>query len=112
MKFYAVRKGRECHKVVTSWDECSELVTGFPGAIFKSFRFKSDAEAFANEPIEVFEDERSYIVDNKGKGECLMRKSYRDPFSGIYYKNRCVMRFMGRTIGSSYKPSEAQGVPF
>ena len=45
MKYYAVRKGRN-PGIYTSWDSCLKEVKGFSGAIYKSFKTKSEAEAF------------------------------------------------------------------
>ncbi|KAJ8061797.1 hypothetical protein OCU04_009591 [Sclerotinia nivalis] len=44
-KYYAVRKGKETG-VFTNWDDCREQITGFAGALYKSFSTKLDAEAF------------------------------------------------------------------
>lgn len=45
-KYYAVRKGRDGARLYLSWDECRAAVNGYPGAVFKSFREKKDAEDF------------------------------------------------------------------
>ena len=45
-KFYAVRKGRK-PGVYMTWDECKEQVDGFPGAEYKSFAQRGEAERFA-----------------------------------------------------------------
>ena len=45
MKYYAVRKGLT-PGVYTTWDECQAMVKGYPGAEFKSFPTKEEAEAF------------------------------------------------------------------
>ena len=44
-KFYAVRKGKKTG-VFSTWDECKEQVTGFKGAIYKSFKTLEEAEEF------------------------------------------------------------------
>lgn len=44
-KFYAVRKGKKTG-IFSTWDECKEQVTGFKGAVYKSFKTLSEAEAF------------------------------------------------------------------
>ncbi|QSZ32785.1 hypothetical protein DSL72_002364 [Monilinia vaccinii-corymbosi] len=44
-KFYAVRKGH-AKGVFTNWKACLEQITGFSGAMYKSFSTESDAEAF------------------------------------------------------------------
>lgn len=45
MKWYAVRAGR-FPGIFTSWPEASKAVTGFSGAVFKSFSSLEDAQAF------------------------------------------------------------------
>lgn len=44
-KYYAVRAGRSTGVFLT-WAECQKQVTGFPGAVFKSFTTIEEAEAF------------------------------------------------------------------
>lgn len=51
-KFYVVWSGR-VPGVYTSWDECREQVEGFPGARYKAFASRDEAEyAAADEPEE------------------------------------------------------------
>lgn len=47
-KVYAVRKGRETG-LFTTWDDCKEQVSGFPGAEFKSFKTREEAERYLQE---------------------------------------------------------------
>lgn len=49
MKFYAVRRGRHVG-VYTSWAACQVQVKGFPGAQFKAFATKEQAEAYLASP--------------------------------------------------------------
>ena len=44
-KLYSVRKGR-VPGIYHSWEACSEQVTGFPGAVYKSFESRAEAERF------------------------------------------------------------------
>lgn len=44
-KIYAVRKGRKTG-LFSTWAECQEQVTGFPGARFKGFTSREEAEAW------------------------------------------------------------------
>ena len=44
-KYYVVKKGRK-PGIYTNWETCKRMVDGFPGAIYKSFRTLSEAEAF------------------------------------------------------------------
>ena len=45
MKYYAVAKGRVTG-ILTDWEKCKESISGFSGAIYKSFTSKSEAENF------------------------------------------------------------------
>lgn len=45
VKYYAVVSGRT-PGIYTDWETAESMVKGFPGAIFKSFRSKIDAEKF------------------------------------------------------------------
>mmetsp|Transcript_4784 Transcript_4784/g.10218 ORF Transcript_4784/g.10218 Transcript_4784/m.10218 type:complete len:306 (-) Transcript_4784:595-1512(-) len=46
--FYAVHRGRGGFQgVVNTWSECSMLVTGVPGSVFKKFDSEQDALSFA-----------------------------------------------------------------
>ena len=44
-KFYAVREGK-VPGIYSSWDACKRMVDGYPGAIYKSFKSKKEAEDF------------------------------------------------------------------
>lgn len=47
-KYYAVKIGRE-PGIYETWDECRKQVTGFPGAIYKSFPTLEEAYCFMGE---------------------------------------------------------------
>ena len=47
-KFYAVRVG-SAPGIYLSWTECKAVTDGFPGAVFKSFKTRAEAEEFMNE---------------------------------------------------------------
>lgn len=44
-KYYAVRSGRQTGIFLT-WEECRKQVTGYPGAAYKGFATRPEAEAF------------------------------------------------------------------
>lgn len=48
MKFYAVKKGKR-PGIYTSWDETKKQVSGFSGAVYKSFKTLKEAEDFIDE---------------------------------------------------------------
>lgn len=47
MKYYAVREGRK-PGVYATWPECEAQVKGYSGAVYKSFKSKSEADAFVS----------------------------------------------------------------
>ena len=67
VKYYAVQRGRSTG-VFFTWAECQKQVTGFPGAVFKSFPTMEEAEAFAkggSAPIDkenLFEKEPNALI--------------------------------------------------
>ena len=54
-KFYAVKKGKKTG-IFSTWYECKEQVTGFKGAVYKSFKTLSEAEAFLERNEEKIEN--------------------------------------------------------
>jgi ribonuclease HI len=44
-KFYAVRIGKK-PGIYSTWDACKAMVDGFPGAVYKSFKTRAEAEVF------------------------------------------------------------------
>jgi ribonuclease HI len=50
MKFYAVAAGRTTG-IFTSWPEAKAQVQGFPGAVYKSFKTREEAESFLADPV-------------------------------------------------------------
>jgi ribonuclease HI len=44
-KFYAVKIGKK-PGIYSTWDACKAMVDGFPGAVYKSFKTRAEAEAF------------------------------------------------------------------
>lgn len=56
-KFYAVRVGKNTG-IFNTWDECKREVTGYKGAIYKSFEDIEDAKAFLDT-----DSQKSFITD-------------------------------------------------
>jgi ribonuclease HI len=50
MKYYAVATGRTTG-IFTTWPEAKSQVEGFPGAVYKSFKTREQAEAFLADPV-------------------------------------------------------------
>jgi len=51
-KYYAVKKGRKTG-IFSTWPEAQKQVSGFPGAQFKSFQSRSEAETFVTDGSEI-----------------------------------------------------------
>lgn len=50
IKYYAVRNGKK-PGVYMKWEECKAMVHGFPGAVYKSFPTRAEAEKFVQGDI-------------------------------------------------------------
>jgi ribonuclease HI len=57
-KYYAVKVGRT-PGIYTSWSDCQIQIKGYPGAIFKSFFSKEEANLFIN-PLHQKEEKKEY----------------------------------------------------
>ena len=60
-KYYAVRVGRSTGVFLT-WAECQNQVTGFPGAVFKSFTTIEEAENFVKGIVTQIEESGEQIL--------------------------------------------------
>lgn len=60
--FYAVRQGRQTG-IFMSWGECEKQVKGYPGAVYKGFKYKEDALQYLNDAGEKNEDDADTDVD-------------------------------------------------
>ena len=70
-KYYAVRTGKK-PGIYNTWEECKAVVDGYPGAQYKSFKTREEAEAFAGvsgaagiekkEKAAVFSEFDSYVI--------------------------------------------------
>lgn len=69
-KYYAVKKGRQAG-IYTSWPKCQKMVSGFPGAVYRSFGDRIEAENWLhssqkarphrnNEQLQLKLDEQSF----------------------------------------------------
>jgi len=94
--FYAVAKGKECDKIVNSWDECKELIYGYKGAIYKKFTDLSSAQHF-------LEDNKNTQVNSKISDQ--VKRNSRIPNSNtsiiIIYTDGSLVRRQGE-IYSGY----------
>ena len=56
-KIYAVRKGKTTG-IFYSWDECSASVNGYPGAEYKSFTTKEEANSYLGNSFAIQKEEK------------------------------------------------------
>ena len=63
-KFYAVRVG-STPGIYLSWAECEAVTKGYPGAVFKSFKTRAEAEEFMNEGV--FANSGAFVNKAEGK---------------------------------------------
>ena len=120
--WYAVKKGRRSNVVVTSWNECEQLVKGFPGAIYKGFPFhqKNQAYQFAaagkykNQPTKKETPKKKETLNERFNRlcPCTERKTYTDGYTGERFVNRCVRRKGPTITGENYKPHIGNSVPW
>ena len=73
-KYYVVWDGRETG-VYSSWESCKEQVSGYPGAVYKSF----DSEELAHEAF--YEDSKDHVGNKKIKPQLTaeQKKKYGEP---------------------------------
>lgn len=60
-KFYAVQIGK-VPGIYNTWDECKAQIDGFPGAKYKSYKSKEDAEKFVNGELDYDHKEKEDVV--------------------------------------------------
>jgi len=65
-KFYVVWKGRKTG-VFTTWKDCSDQVTGFEGAEYKSFESRSEAEAAFKDSYENYKGKKTVYSSSRMK---------------------------------------------
>lgn len=68
-KFYAVRKGF-APGVYDNWAECQANVNGYPGAEYKSFKTRGEAEAFVAGEVPIVQ-EKPKEISGALKPKCL-----------------------------------------
>ncbi len=64
-KYYAVRRGRACNVIYTTWAECKAQVHHFPGAEYKSF--STYIEAQNNLSIGATSNRRTNLTGSSGQ---------------------------------------------
>ena len=105
-KFYAVKKGRETGIFLT-WDECFKQVNKFPGAIYKSFKTRAEAENFmcAGGKAGMHHASASSHVSSSG----TMHSSYRATLGGHKASKPTASYFTFNGLGS-YFPTYQEAI--
>ena len=69
-KYYVVKVGKE-PGIYQSWDKCKAMVHGYPGAVYKSFKTLTEAEAFLGNAAEATaskSDAKAFIKSKSDTG--------------------------------------------
>lgn len=104
-KIYAVRKGKTTG-IFYSWDECSASVNGYPGAEYKSFTMKEEANAylgnsFAAQIEEEKKDQKNTAPDRTESTLTAYVDGSFDPSIGKYAFGCILLTPEGETIRES-----------
>lgn len=67
-KYYVVKVGKE-PGIYQSWDKCKAMVHGYPGAVYKSFKTLTEAEAFLGNAAEATASKSDAKASIKSKSD-------------------------------------------
>ena len=81
-KFYAVKQGRKTGMFLT-WDDCKKQVMGYPGAIYKSFGTKEEAEEYLG--LGAGENGESEATDGENKEDSTATDAVEIYVDGSYH---------------------------
>ena len=104
-KFYAVRKGRQVG-IYQSWEECHAQITGFSGAIYKSFQTREEAEQFLKEENLNLPLKKEEILTNEEIAVAYVDGSFEQTIGKYAYG--CVILFQGDLVELSGVGSEKE----
>lgn len=109
-KFYAVKKGKTTG-IYTDWETCKVQVNGFSGAQYKSFKTRSEAEAYMNHgaPVVFTGDYYTLKADGgcRGNGE----KNSTGAVGGIICDgNKKIASYLGCLSSVTNNEAEYQSV--
>ena len=111
--YYAVKAGRKTG-IYESWEDCKKQVHGFPGAIFKKWKTKEEAELYLEKKTEVFpeteREDESLFSDSKRKS---VKEKQDDPVSEDALQEALFQKYPTEAIafvdGSYQKDSGTYG---
>jgi len=101
-KFYAVKKGRN-PGIYISWAECSAQVSGFSGAVFKSFLTREEAEYFLKS---VKQETEKTTLTNEEVAIAYVDGSFEKSLNKYSYG--CVIIYKGKRVELSGSGAEAR----
>ncbi len=86
MKYYVIKNGVKTG-IFNSWDECKEYVSGYKGAVYKSFNNYQDAYNYLHDIKEVYDIPTCYIDGSYDK------KTKRYSFGGVLIIDNTIKQF-------------------
>ena len=99
-KYYAVRVG-VTPGVYNTWDECKDMVHGYPGAIYKSFSTMEEAVAFAQvDKVDLCEED---CIKEEGLVKQIIQEGSYAFVDGSYNINTKVYGYGGFLIHNNEK---------
>lgn len=90
IKYYAVKRGKN-PGIYQTWEECKKEVLGFPGATYKSFKSREEAEGF------ILEEEKSEEQE-KMIEESLVAYVDGSYIEGKQFGSGCVLLYQNEII--------------
>jgi ribonuclease HI len=116
MKFYAVRVGRT-PGIYSTWESCAAQVKGYPGAVYKSFKTRKEAQMFLDNVVKdpnssnkkQFPSSSSATnVDIWVDGSCIHNGGGEDMQLGWAYLIRKEDQELHRANGNDIPPEASQ----
>lgn len=108
-KFYAVKIGRETGIFLT-WDECAKNVNKYPGAVYKSFKTRDEAENFLRGPLPSYAVKLSSVHDSVSNEINSKSASQKKSASGHASKNTVEKTYYSFYDLGSYYPSYSDAI--
>ena len=88
-KIYAVKVGKK-PGIYTSWAECKSVVDGYPGAVYKSFSTKEEAQQF------ILNNDDNNLIQTENLVIAYVDGSYSKDLNKYSYG--CIIQFKGEKI--------------
>lgn len=102
-KYYAVKQGKRTG-IYTTWDECKQNVHGYPGAEYKSFTSKAEAENYLTDTKETGDPQKDSAIEDEAEVVAYVDGSFNQESSEFSYGT--VIFYQGEQIHFSEKVSE------